>query len=72
MSKLILAATLSFSFVRVAPNDDQAQVERAIARHFQPDAHLELEHAHLELSPESLHSRPARAAVPAMLETARE
>jgi|HubBroStandDraft_5_1064220.scaffolds.fasta_scaffold1047028_2 hypothetical protein len=68
MSKLILAAALSFSFAGVAPNDDQIQIERAIARHFQPDAHLELEHAQLELSPETLHVRPARAAISAVLD----
>jgi hypothetical protein len=65
MSKLILAAALSFSFAGVASNDDQAQIERAISRHFQRDAHLELEHAHFELS-------PARAAIPAALEASRE
>ncbi len=77
MSKLILAAAFSISFASTSsmPGDDQRQVTRALARHFQPNARLEFElvdptdgRVHLALSPEMLHIRPARAAIPTVLD----
>ena len=69
MSKLILAFVFSFSTAGATstqPVDDQLQIERALARHFQPDARLVDPTAHLELAPETLHARSARAALSAV------